>query len=235
MKHLLLFIMMLFILSACSSEEEQGQTQVEYQEEENISEEQVETTENLLRIIAFGDSLTEGYGIDKQDAYPAQLEAELKSRGYDVTVVNSGYSGETSTGALNRVDWVTQRSNPDIVILTIGANDAIRGIDLSITKSNIESIVDILEQENITVILSGMEIYDNLGETYTNEFREIYSQIAQDKNLTFIPLFLEGVAADPSLNIEDQIHPNKEGYNIVVTQNILPVLEPILKEYINEY
>jgi acyl-CoA thioesterase-1 len=226
MKQLLLIIFVMFILSACSSNGQEG-----VEQEKKIIGEKINEIDTSLRIVAFGDSLTEGYGIDKEDAYPNQLEDLLKDKGYDVRVINSGYSGETSTGALNRVNWVTQRSNPDIVILTIGANDAIRGIDLSITRSNIETIVTKLKEENITVILSGMEIYDNLGETYTREFKSIYPELAQELDVAFIPLFLEGVAADPSLNIADQIHPNKEGYSIIVNQNILPILLPILDSY----
>lgn len=221
LKQIVIFLLLLFIISGCSTTTENPVIEKEIIQEE-------EPMLDSIVIVAFGDSLTEGYGIDREEAYPAQLENSLIELGYDVKVFNSGYSGETSTGALNRVNWVLTL-NPEIVILTTGANDAIRGIDLSITKSNIEKIIDNLEKNNVTVILSGMEIYDNLGETYTKEFREIYPQIAQEKNISFIPLFLEGVAANSSLNIADQIHPNKEGYEIIVNQNILPKLVPLLE------
>ena len=182
LKQIVIFLLLLFIISGCSTTTENPVIEKEIIQEE-------EPMLDSIVIVAFGDSLTEGYGIDREEAYPAQLENSLIELGYDVKVFNSGYSGETSTGALNRVNWVLTL-NPEIVILTTGANDAIRGIDLSITKSNIEKIIDNLEKNNVTVILSGMEIYDNLGETYTKEFREIYPQIAQEKNISFIPLFL---------------------------------------------
>jgi acyl-CoA thioesterase-1 len=179
-------------------------------------------------IVAFGDSLTEGLGVERENAYPAQLERELINLGYNVKVYNSGSSGETSSGALARTDWVLQL-NPDIVILGIGANDAIRGIDLDLTKQNIEKIVDKMQENNVTVILAGQIIFDNLGSDYVNQFLDIYPQIAKDKNIKFIPVFLEGVAANSSLNNPDQIHPNKEGYEIVVRENVLPVVVEVLE------
>lgn len=188
-----------------------------------------EIVENLTRIVAFGDSLTEGYGVEREDAYPSQLEKELYTLGYDVKVFNSGYSGETTTGALNRVDWVLSL-NPDIVIITIGANDAMRGINLSITKKNIANIIEKFKKENVTIILSGMKIFENLGDSYVQEFEQIYPQLADEYGVEFIELFLAGVEADPKLNNEDQIHPNKEGYSIIVKNNILPKLIPLLEK-----
>ncbi|MCA9496466.1 MAG: arylesterase [Nanoarchaeota archaeon] len=184
--------------------------------------------ESKIIIVAFGDSLTEGLYVERENAYPAQLERSLLEKEYSVKVYNSGLSGETSTGALSRIDWVL-RLNPDIVILGIGANDAIRGIDLNLTQKNILTIVQKLKKENITVILSGQEIYDNLGEEYVKQFKEIYPKIAKDENINLIPLFLDGVAGNSSLNNIDEIHPNKEGYKIIVEKNILPVLEKELK------
>jgi acyl-CoA thioesterase-1 len=227
MKQILLLIIILLTLSGCSTKLNNDSEIIENLE--NNSQFEYENSQKI-NIVAFGDSLTEGLGVDRLDAYPAQLESELIKLGYNAKVFNSGYSGETSTGALNRVDWVLTL-NPDIIILTIGANDAIRGIDLSITKSNIEKTINLLKDNNITIILSGMEIYDNLGETYANEFKNIYPQISQKYNLTFIPLFLDGVATNSSLNIQDEIHPNKQGYNIIVNKNILPKLLPILDKY----
>lgn len=183
-----------------------------------------------ITILALGDSLTEGLGVNPEDTYPAQLEAKLKEMGYEnVDVVNSGLSGETSTGLVNRLDWVTQ-TKPDITILTIGANDAIRGLDVATVEKNIRTAVKHLQDNGSEVILGGMQIYDNLGNDYVKSFSAIYPRIAKDMNIKMIPFFLEGVGGDPELNQADAIHPTREGYTIIVNNNILPVLRPELDE-----
>ncbi|MGP4971792.1 arylesterase [Psychrobacter aquimaris] len=183
-----------------------------------------------ITILALGDSLTEGLGVDKDDNYPAQLEDRLQAMGYDnAKVINSGLSGETSTGLVNRLDWVLQ-TKPDVTILTIGANDAIRGIDVATIEANIRTAVKRLQDNGSVVILGGMSIYDNLGSDYVAAFSDIYPRVANDMNVTLIPFFLEGVGGDRELNQADAIHPTKEGYEIIVNDNILPVLEPKLKE-----
>ena len=183
-----------------------------------------------ITILALGDSLTEGLGVDKDDNYPAQLEDRLQEMGYDnAKVINSGLSGETSTGLVNRLDWVLQ-TKPDITILTIGANDAIRGIDVATIEANIRTAVKRLQDNGSVVILGGMSIYDNLGSDYVAAFSDIYPRVAKDMNVTLIPFFLEGVGGDRELNQADAIHPTKEGYTIIVNDNILPILEPKLKE-----
>lgn len=183
-----------------------------------------------LTILALGDSLTEGLGVDKNDNYPAQLEDRLQAMGYDnAKVINSGLSGETSTGLVNRLDWVLQ-TKPDVTILTIGANDAIRGIDVATVEANIRTVVKRLQDNGSIVILGGMQIYDNLGSDYVKSFAAIYPRVAKDMSVTLIPFFLDGVGGDPALNQADAIHPTKEGYEIIVNDNILPILEPKLKE-----
>ena len=183
-----------------------------------------------LTILALGDSLTEGLGVDNDANYPAQLEARLKEMGYkDVKVINSGLSGETSTGLVNRLDWVLQ-TKPDITILTIGANDAIRGIDVATVEANIRTAVKRLQDGGSEVILGGMQIYDNLGADYVESFAAIYPRVAKDMNVTLIPFFLDGVGGDPKLNQADAIHPTKEGYTIIVNDNILPILQPEIEK-----
>ena len=183
-----------------------------------------------LTILALGDSLTEGLGVDNNANYPAQLEARLKEMGYkDVKVINSGLSGETSTGLVNRLDWVLQ-TKPDITILTIGANDAIRGIDVATVEANIRTAIKRLQDGGSEVILGGMQIYDNLGADYVESFAAIYPRVAKDMNVTLIPFFLEGVGGDPKLNQADAIHPTKEGYTIIVNDNILPILQPEIEK-----
>lgn len=183
-----------------------------------------------LTILALGDSLTEGLGVDNDANYPAQLEARLQELGYkDVKVVNSGLSGETSTGLVNRLDWVLQ-TKPDITILTIGANDAIRGIDVTTVEANIRTAIKRLQDNGSEVILGGMQIYDNLGSDYVESFAAIYPRVAKDMNVTLIPFFLDGVGGDPKLNQADAIHPTKEGYTIIVNDNILPILQPEIEK-----
>ena len=183
-----------------------------------------------VTILALGDSLTEGLGVDNDANYPAQLQARLQELGYkDIKVVNSGLSGETSTGLVNRLDWVLQ-TKPDITILTIGANDAIRGIDVATVEANIRTAVKRLQDGGSEVILGGMQIYDNLGSDYVKSFAAIYPRVAKDMNVTLIPFFLDGVGGDPKLNQADAIHPTKEGYAIIVNDNILPILQPELEK-----
>ena len=183
-----------------------------------------------LTILALGDSLTEGLGVDNNANYPAQLQTRLQELGYkDIKVINSGLSGETSTGLVNRLDWVLQ-TKPDITILTIGANDAIRGIDVATVEANIRTAVKRLQDNDSVVILGGMQIYDNLGSDYVKSFAAIYPRVAKDMNVTLIPFFLDGVGGDPKLNQADAIHPTKEGYTLIVNDNILPILQPELKK-----
>ena len=198
----------------------------------NETQKTTTTTEQQapLTILALGDSLTEGLGVDNDANYPAQLEARLKELGYkDVKVVNSGLSGETSTGLVNRLDWVLQ-TKPDITILTVGANDAIRGIDVATVEANIRTAVKRLQDNGSEVILGGMQIYDNLGSDYVESFAAIYPRVAKDMNVTLIPFFLDGVGGDPKLNQADAIHPTKEGYTIIVNDNILPILQPEIEK-----
>ena len=175
-------------------------------------------------IVAMGDSLTEGLGVDPEQAYPAQLERELRSAGCDVRVINAGISGETSAGALARIDWVL-KLRPDVVILETGANDGLRGVDPKVTASNIDQLLSRFREENVDVVLAGMQIVQNMGREYVEEFRLIYPTAAESHEVPLIPFFLEGVAGSPELNQPDGIHPTSRGYAIVV-KNVLPhVLE----------
>lgn len=189
-----------------------------------------QANERSLTILALGDSLTEGLGVANDANYPAQLEESLHKLGYkNVKVINSGLSGETSTGLVNRLDWVAQ-TKPDITILTIGANDAIRGIEVATVDANIRKAITQLQNNGSTVILGGMQIYDNLGSDYVQSFADMYPRIAKDMNVPLIPFFLAGVGGDPKLNQADAIHPTAEGYTIVVNDNILPILKPELEK-----
>jgi acyl-CoA thioesterase-1 len=179
-----------------------------------------------LTIVAVGDSLTAGYGVAESEAYPALLEGKLQSAALDVRVVNAGVSGETTSGTLARLDWVLTL-DPDIVILETGANDGLRGLDPAMVRDNLRQIVDILQSKDIVVVLAGMKMVWNLGPAYTGEFNRIYPDLAAEKELIFMPFFLQGVATDPALNLDDGIHPNPAGYRIIA-DNILPFVREAL-------
>lgn len=179
-------------------------------------------------IVAFGDSLTEGYGFEPERAYPALLEHRLNAKGYNYKVINAGISGETSSGALSRVDWIL-RLNPDIVVLETGANDGLMGISPAVLEQNLNRIIARLQQSGVTVILAGMKMLANLGLTYTQEFEAVYSKVAASYGVSLIPFFLEGVATRRALNLADGIHPNAKGY-VVIADLVLPyVVEAINK------
>lgn len=219
-KYLFSLSLILLTVSACS----QNDSEVV----EDVTTSVGEATEYDGIIVALGDSLTEGLGVEREQAYPAQLERFLLEQGYNYHVVNSGISGETSSGLVERLDWVLSQ-DPDIIILTSGANDAIRGLDLSLTEANLSQAIETILARDIKLIFSGMQIYENLGEEYVQAFENLYPSLAQQYELPFIPFFLEGVAGNPALNNNDQIHPNAAGYSIVVEQNIWPVLKEVLE------
>ena len=167
-------------------------------------------------IVAMGDSLTAGLRVSEKEAYPAQLARRLSAAGYRFKVVNAGVSGETSSGALSRVEWVIASLKPDIVILETGANDGLRGIDPTLLEANLNRLITIFESHNIEVILAGMQMPPNLGPDYTQAFKTIFPRIAQQHQVILIPFFLEGVAGRDDLNQPDEIHPTAEGYTRIV-------------------
>jgi len=171
-------------------------------------------------IVAVGDSLTEGLGVEEEFAYPALLEKKLRLDGYHYRIINAGVSGETSSGTLARIKWVLTLK-PNIVILVIGANDGFRGIDPELIKTNILSIVRAFKEKKVSILLGGMQMGQNLGEEYITAFEKIYPLVAREENVGLVPFFLTGVAANPNLNQADGIHPSAEGYQVVV-DHILP-------------
>jgi len=179
-------------------------------------------------IVAFGDSLTAGLGVPANESYPARLEQKIKAAGYSYRVVNSGVSGETSAGGLRRVDWIL-RSRPEIVILELGANDGLRGLDPNQTEKNLSAIIERLQKEGVKIILAGMKMPPNYGKEYTERFEKIFPTLAAHYRLVLIPFFLDGVAAQSNLNQADGIHPTGQGYRIIVDR-IWPIIEPLLKK-----
>ncbi len=183
-------------------------------------------TEPLRTIVAFGDSLTAGLGVPVQRAYPALLEQRLGQEGYRYRVVNAGVSGDTTAGGLRRLDWIL-RSQPSVVIVALGANDGLRGISVAETQRNLESIVQRLREADTVVVLAGMKLPPNYGKDYTQGFEAIYPALAKKYALPLVPFLLDGVAAHPSLNQADGIHPTEEGYRIV-TETVYRTLVPVL-------
>jgi acyl-CoA thioesterase-1 len=182
--------------------------------------------EDWPTIVAFGDSLTSGLGVPPEETYPAQLQRRLDKAGYRYRVINAGVSGETTAGGVRRVEWVL-RNKPAIVLLELGANDGLRGIDPAQTRANLETIIRRLKAARVTVILAGMRLPPNYGTEYTARFEAIYPELAKKYRLPFVPFFLEGVAGNATLNQADGIHPTGAGYQVIV-ENLFRILEPLL-------
>lgn len=175
-----------------------------------------------MRIVALGDSLTAGYGLDAEASFPVRLEAALKARGHDVEVINAGVSGDTSRGGLERLDWAVP-DGTDAVIVELGANDALRGIEPDVTRANLEAILERLVERGIAVLIAGMQAPPNLGEAYATEFNAIYPDLAERYDVPLYPFFLAGVAAERKLNQSDGMHPNEAGVEAIVERMIEPV------------
>ncbi len=178
------------------------------------------------RIVAFGDSLTAGLGVNAEESYPAQLQRRLDALGYHYLVINAGVSGETTAGALRRIPWVLN-GTPALVILEVGGNDGLRGLSLDQTRANLEQIIQRLQQAGVRVVLAGMKLPPNYGKDYTAGFEAIYPSLAKQYRLPLIPFFLEGVAASGTMNQVDGIHPTGQGYEIIVEQ-VLTTIRPLL-------
>jgi acyl-CoA thioesterase-1 len=177
-------------------------------------------------ITVLGDSLTAGYGLDRRDAFPARLEAALEKSGVPVRVVGAGVSGDTTSGGLSRLDWALSEK-PDLVIVELGANDGLRGIDPALSEKNLDRIVARIKERGIKVLLTGMKAPPNLGRDYADAFAAIFPAVAKKHAVPLYPFFLEGVAANPALNQDDAKHPNAEGVAVIV-ENILPYVKEAL-------
>jgi acyl-CoA thioesterase-1 len=179
-----------------------------------------------LKIVAFGDSLTAGYGLPAQEAFPARLERALKAKGHNVEIENAGVSGDTASGGLSRLDW-SIADGTDAVIVELGANDMLRGVQPRVTLQALDDILARLKARNIPVLLSGMRAAPNMGADYVREFEAIFPALAQKYDVVFYPFFLDGVAADPRLALRDGVHPNGAGVQIIV-DGILPKVEELI-------
>lgn len=179
-------------------------------------------------VVFLGDSLTAGFGLSEQEAFPARVEARLRQRGIPLRVVNAGVSGDTSAGGLRRLDWIL-RQEPEVVVVGLGANDALRGQPLEATESNLKEIVSAIRESGGRVLLLGMRIPTNYGPDYAEEFAVLYARVARDMDVPFVPFLLEGVGGVPELNLPDGIHPNAAGHR-KIAETVADRLHPLLQE-----
>ena len=183
---------------------------------------------HAVRILALGDSLTAGYRLPLEKAFPAQLQAVLRLKYGDIEVLNGGLSGDTTAGGLSRLEWALA-DKPDAVIIELGANDALRGLPTETTRANLDAILERLMRDDTPVLLTGMLAPPNMGPDYANAFNAIFPDLAKKYQIVFYPFFLDGVAANPDLNMADGMHPTAEGVAIIV-DNILPSVYKLLNK-----
>lgn len=179
-----------------------------------------------MKIVVLGDSLTAGYGLNVQDAFPTKLGVALKAKGHAIELINAGVSGDTATGGLDRFDWSVP-PDADALILELGANDALRGVAPDVTRAALDRILTKVAERKIPVLLAGMLSPPNMGADYAAKFNAIFPDLAQKHNVLFYPFFLEGVAADDKLNQRDGMHPSPDGVDVIV-KNILPKVEELI-------
>ena len=216
-------IILVVLLQGCKSKNEQNTEGV------GNSGQVVDTQKTALKtILFFGNSLTAGYGLEPNEAFPVLIQKRIDSLGLPYTSVNAGVSGETSSGGNSRIDWIL-KSQVDVFVLELGANDGLRGIPVKETRRNLQSIIDKVKVKypEAKMVLAGMQIPPNMGATYSKQFREAFVELAQTNNMVLIPFLLEGVGGVPDMNLPDGIHPNVEGEKIVA-ENVWQVLKGVL-------
>ena len=213
-------IIMLF--SACTENKKPAAN------DQNNTAKKPATVTKKKTIVFFGNSLTAGYGVSPSEAFPAIIQKRIDSLGLPYHVINAGVSGETSSGGKTRIDWIL-REPIDIFILELGANDGLRGTQLSETKKNLQDIIDKVKAKypDTKLVFAGMEIPPNMGQAYTTEFRNIYTDLAAKNKMTLIPFLLAGVGGEPELNQADGIHPTAEGH-LIVAENVWKILQKFL-------
>ena len=223
-KGLIIIIGLMIFFLSCTNNEKPG----DGNQNQNDTAKDSATVAKKKTIVFYGNSLTAGYGLSPSQAFPALIQKKIDSLGLSYTVVNAGVSGETSSGGKTRIDWIL-RQPVDIFVLELGANDGLRGIPLSETRKNLQAIVDKVKAKNSAakLIFAGMQIPPNMGQMYTTEFKNIYTELAEKNAMTLVPFLLEGVGGEPSLNQEDGIHPTAEGHRIVAA-NLWSQLEKLL-------
>ncbi|KXX68589.1 arylesterase [Flammeovirga sp. SJP92] len=221
-----IFHFLLYTLIGCNSTEQKKE-----KSSSTIAEVQQASTKKAKKknIIFFGNSLTAGYGLEKEASFPSVIQREFDSLNINYNCINAGLSGETTAGGNERVDWILSQNKPDIFVLALGGNDALRGISPKSSQQNLESIIDKVRTVNpdCKILLAGIVPPPNMGQDYFGTFQKIYPAIASNKKTYLLKFLLENVAGEPSLNQEDGIHPNKQGAKIVA-QNVIEALKPLL-------
>lgn len=177
-------------------------------------------------VLAFGDSLTAGYGVKEEESYPSRLQVKISSAGFPHKVVNAGVNGDTTAGGVRRIRWL-MKHEPEIVILALGANDGLRGLSVAEMRKNLETMIDICREHNARILLAGMKALPNYGEDYMREFETVFPELAKKHNLNYLPFLLEGVAGEREHTQPDGLHPLASGYKIV-SELIWEQLEPML-------
>lgn len=223
---ILSFISLTIIFSGCGTASSSAEQTNKKPEKTAVTPEAVS---DKPKIIAFGDSLTAGFGLTEKESYPYLLQQKLKADGFDYEVVNAGISGDTSLGGLERVDWVLEQENAQILILELGANDLLRGLPVAKMKQNLSRIIEKAKAKNIQVLLCGMLAPPTMGAQYQREYVSVFPDLAAQYKVAFMPFILEGVALNPKLNQADNIHPNAEGEK-VMTENVYAALKPLLEK-----
>jgi Lysophospholipase L1 and related esterases len=220
----ILYLACLIFIIGCGNNNEKSNTPGEQQAQEKAAD----SAQKTKTIVFYGNSLTAGYGVDPSEAYPALVQQIIDSLNLGYKVVNAGLSGETTAGGVGRIDWIL-RQPVDVFVLELGGNDGLRGIPISETSKNLQTIIDRVKAKypQATIILAGMQVPPNMGRKYATEFRDVFQQLAQTNNARLIPFLLEDVGGISDLNQPDGIHPNPEGHKIVA-KNVWQVLQPAL-------
>jgi acyl-CoA thioesterase I len=218
----IIIVSLIILFSACTNNKKPESSN----QNSNAKESAIVTKKKT--IVFFGNSLTAGYGVSPSEAFPAIIQKKIDSLALPYEVINAGVSGETSSGGKTRIDWIL-REPVDIFVLELGANDGLRGTPLSETKKNLQDIIDTVKAKypNAKLVFAGMEIPPNMGQAYTTEFRNIYTDLAKKNSMTLIPFLLEGVGGEPELNQADGIHPTAKGH-LLVAENVWRQLEKLL-------
>lgn len=180
-------------------------------------------TSKQKTLVIIGDSLTEGFGVARESAFPALMQEKIK----DWKIINSGISGATTASAKGRVQWIL-KTKPQVVMLILGANDGLRGLKVSESQKNLDEAIELLKKNNITVVLGGLYMPPNYGKKYSDEFKEMYSKLAQKHKVRLVPFILDKVAGDPKYNLTDGIHPNEEGHKLIA-ENVYNSIKDVLK------
>jgi acyl-CoA thioesterase-1 len=212
---------LVFTLLSCNNNSKDTAQHIQ----EEVKNNAADSSAQKQTILFFGNSLTAGYGVDPSEAYPALIQDKIDSLHLNYKVINAGVSGETTSDGNSRVDWILKQP-VDIFVLELGGNDGLRGIPLSVTEKNLQSIIDKVKAKypGSKIILEGIQIPPNMGQDYTTQFRKIYPQLASKNKIELIPFLLKGVGGDPKLNQRDGIHPTAEGHKIVA-ENVWEVLK----------